>query len=140
MAHRVDGELQPGDRVIDLRGLTRASAIFAGLAAAPTAARLADWAWGWCGLAAAVGAVAGFTIGGTVGRLVFPSSAGQAVVTRVGVASLGIALRASLCGGISVAVLFGLAVLIWGSVTAAGAVALIAIVVGAVMGCLAALL
>jgi hypothetical protein len=136
----VNDGLQPGDRVLDLRAVCRSGGIFVGLVAAPLAAGVSDWWWFWCVLAAVAAAVAGFVVGGVVGRVVFSAPPGQTVVTRVGPAALGIATRASVAGGLLVAVACAvLAFLGAGGVWAAITFMVgLAVCVGA--GCLAALL
>jgi hypothetical protein len=138
--HCVNDGLQPGDRVLDLRAVCRSGGIFVGLITAPVAAGVSGWWWGWCILVALGAAVASFVVGGIVGRLVFPAPHGQAVVTRVGPAALGIALRASLAGGLLVAVMCAVLAFLG----AGGVWAVITLVVGVGVsvgaGCLAALL
>jgi hypothetical protein len=137
--HRVSNGLQPGDRVLDLRALARSGGMFVGLVAAPLAAGLSGWWWGWCVLAAVGAAVAGFVVAGVAGRVVFPGPPGQAVVARVGPAAIGVALRASVAGGSLITVVCAVAAFI-GAGGIPGAITLLAgagVSVG--LGCLAAL-
>jgi hypothetical protein len=69
--------LQPGDRILDLRAVSRSGGMFTGLTVAPLAAGLFGWWWGWCVLAAVGAAVAGFAVADAVGRVVFPAPPGQ---------------------------------------------------------------
>jgi hypothetical protein len=111
-----------------------------GLINAPLAAGVSEWWWGWCVLVALGAAVAGFVVGGLVGRMVFPAPPGQAVITRVGPAALGVAIRASVAGGLLSAV----ACAVVAFLGAGGIWAVITLVVGVGVsvgaGCLAALL
>jgi hypothetical protein len=123
----MSGTLQPGDRVLDLRGVTRSGGMFAGLVAGGVAAWLSNLGLGWSAAGAVVGGVAGAVVASFVGRVVFPAAPGQTVVTRFGPGVVGRALRASLAGGVPITVACAVAALAVGSVTAAG----IALVAGA---------
>jgi hypothetical protein len=85
---------------MDLRAVSRSGGMLVGLIAAPLAAGLAGWWWGWCLLAAVGASAAGFVVAGVVGRAMFPAPLGQAVIARAGPAALGVALRASVAGGL----------------------------------------
>lgn len=65
--------LKSGDRVLDLRAVTRAGGMFAGLVSASVATALLGWEWPWC-VSTAVGcAVTGYVTATGVGRSVFPA-------------------------------------------------------------------
>jgi hypothetical protein len=131
--------LQPGDRVLDLRAVARSGGLFAGLVAAPTAAAWSGWWGGWCVLAAVGAAAAGLAAAGLIGRVAFPAPPGQAVVARVGRPALGIALRASVVGGLVVSVACALGAFIGAGGLPAGVTLLAGLGASAGAGCLAAL-
>ncbi len=106
--------------MIDLRAVARSGGMFAGLVVAPVAAGLSGWPWGWWVAAAVVGMVVGLMIGAVAGRLVFPATPGQAVVAQVGAADIGVALRASVSGGLVVAVAGAVAAFMGAGGVAAG--------------------
>lgn len=132
--------LQPGDRVLDLRAVSRAGGLFAGLAAGPLAAGLSGWWWGLCVLAAVGAAVCGLAIASLVGRALFPAPPGQAAVTRVGPAALGVALLGSVAGGSLIAAACAVAALLGAGVVSAAVTLLVGVGVSAGVGCLAALM
>lgn len=133
-------KLQPGDRVLDLRAVTRSGGVFTGLVVAPIAGALSGWWWGWCVLAAVVYAFAGFLVATAISRFVFPAPPGQTVVTRVGPAALGVAVRASVAGGLIIFVVGSFAAFLGAGNLAAVVVGLIGLAVSVGAGCLAALL
>jgi hypothetical protein len=135
----VSDGFQPGNRVLDLRSVARSGGMFAGLVAAPVAAGLSGWWWGWCLLAAVAAAVGGFVTAGVVGRLLFPAPPGQVMVARVGPAALGLALRASVAGGLLVSVACAVAALIGAGGVPAVVAGLAGVGVSVGAGCLAAL-
>jgi hypothetical protein len=135
----MSGGLQPGDRVLDLRAVARSAGLFAGLFAAPVAAGLSGQWWVWCVLAAVTAAVVGLLAAGVVSRVAFPAPPGQAVVTRVGPASLAVALRASMMGGSLVSIACAVAALVGAGGIPASASLLAGLGAAAGVGCLAAL-
>jgi hypothetical protein len=137
---RVREDLKPGERVLDLRAVTRSAAIFVGLVVAPIAARMAALSWGYAAGAAFAGMVLGFLVGIIAGKVLFPAPRGQAVVVRWGGSSLPITLKASLCGGGVMAIGIAVAALFLGGITAAGPPLIVGVIVAACVGCCAALL
>lgn len=133
-------DLQPGERVLDLRAVARSAAIFVGVVAAPIGARMAGLSWGLAAGAAVVAAIVGFVVGTVAGRLLFPAPPGEAVVVRWGRPSLGIALKASVCSGVIVAAAIAVAAAPAGGIAAAGASLLVGVVIAVGVGCGAALL
>jgi hypothetical protein len=135
----VGHRLKPGDRVIDLRAVTRSGGMFAGLVVAPVTAGLSGWWWVWCVSAGIVCAIGGFFVGGVVGRVVFRAPPGQAVIAPIGPGALGVGLRASVAGGLLVCVVGAVVAF----VGAGGFVAVVALLAGlgvsVAVGCLAAL-
>jgi hypothetical protein len=95
--------LKTGERVLDLRAVSRSGGMFVGLLVAPMVANASGLWWGWCVLSAIAAAAAGFIVAGAIGRRVFLAAPGHTVVTRVGPSALGVALRASIAGGSVVA-------------------------------------
>jgi hypothetical protein len=131
--------LRPGDRVLDLRAVARSGSLFAAIVAAAVATGLSGWWWASCLLASVVAATAGWASAGIVGRAVFPAPSDQSVIVRVGLHSVGVALRASTAGAIPIVLACSLAALL----SAGGVVAVVALLIGfgtsAAVGCLAAL-
>ena len=125
--------------MLDLRAVARSGGIFAGLVVAPVAVWLSDWPWGWCVAAVIAGAVVGFVVGGVAGRLVFPAPPGQAVVDRVGPATIGVALRASVSGGVVVSLAGAVAAFMGAGGVAAGIALLAGLGASAVAGYMAAM-
>jgi hypothetical protein len=125
---------------MDLRAVSRSGGLFVGLIAAPLAAVLSDWWWGWCLPVALGAAIAGFVLAGAIGRVLFPAPPGQTTVVRVSPAALSVALRASVAGGFVVALVCAVAAYFG----AGGVPAAVTLVVGVGasigVGCLAALL
>lgn len=97
-------KFKPGDRILDMRAVMRSGGLFAGLVAAPVAVGLSGNGWVLCMLAAIAASVAGFAVASVIGRTVLPSPPGQTVVAKVGSASLGAALRASITGGLPISI------------------------------------
>jgi hypothetical protein len=84
--------------------------------------------------------VAGFVLGTVVGRVVFRAPPGQAVIARWGRPSLGVALKASLSGGVLVAIGIALATTASSGMAAAGMLLALGTAVAVAVGCAAALL
>src|SRR5262245_25686563 len=131
--------LQPGDRVLDLRAVSRSGGVFVGLVAAPLATALSGWWWVWCVTAALAGVITGLVLAGITARVVFPAPPGQAVVTRVGPAALGMALWASMSGGVFVAVTCAIAAFLGAGGVPAAVTLFVGLGISAGAGCLAAL-
>ncbi len=125
--------------MLDLRAVARSGGIFAGLVVAPVSVWLSDWPWGWCVAAVIAGAVVGFVVGGVAGRLVFPAPPGQAVVDQVGPATIGVALRASVSGGVVVSLAGAVAAFMGAGGVAAGIALLAGLGASVVAGCMAAM-
>lgn len=132
--------LQPGERVIDLRGLVRSGGMFAGLASSAVAIRLCGWDWTWCVMAAFPGAAAGLILAGTIAPFVFPAPAGQVTVTLVGPGALGVALRAAVAGGGLISLASAMAALANGGWVEAAVVFAVGLSVSMLTGVLSALL
>jgi len=113
--------------------------MFVGLIAAPLAAGLSG-RWGWCVLAAVGAAIAGQVVAGIVAQVVFPTPPGLAVVTRVGPAALGVAMRASVAGGLLIAGACAVAAFIGAGSIPAAVTMLAGVGVSVVVGYLAAIL
>ena len=137
--HLID-DLKPGERVLDLRAVVRSAAILVGIIAAPIAARMGGLSWGLTAAGAAAAIVTGFILGTVVGRVVFPAPPGQAAIARWGRPSLGVALKASLCGGMPTAIGIALAATALGGFAAAGVSLAVGVVIAVAVGCSAALL
>lgn len=133
-------DLKPGDRVIDLRALTRSAGLFTGMAASPIAAWFAGWSAGGCLLATVLGAGIGVILGVTAAWVTLRAPAGQTVVARVGAGSLGVAIRASLSGGLIVATSAAVAAFVGFGASAAGVVLLAGFGVAVAVGVLGALM
>jgi hypothetical protein len=94
----------------------------------------------WSVLAAVGTGVAAFAVETCIARVVFSATRGPAVVARVGPAALGVALRASLAGGLLVAVACAVATLLSADGVSAAVILLVGVGVSRGGGSLAALL
>lgn len=132
---------EPGDRVIDLRAVTRSAGLISGLITTPLAAWLAAWSWGGCALALLVGAGTGLIIGVIAGRIGIRTPPDHTLVTRPGVPALKLTLQASLWGSLAVGGLVAVASLLGpGGMVAAGISITVGVAIGVGVGCLSALL
>ncbi len=135
--------LQPGERVVELAAVVRTAAIVSGAVAGVATTWLVRRSW-WFSLAAFVlGAVAGFVVSQFVSRL-YRSADGQTVVARVGSTSLPATIPAGLAGGVSVALVVGIAVILLLSAQSRAVPVLgtslgCGIVLGIIFACLASL-
>jgi len=138
-----DQPLQAGERVVELAALVRTVGAVTGVVVGAATTWLVKRTW-WPSLAAFIlGAVAGFVVSSFVWRLYRPG--GQTIVVRVGSGSLSHTIAAGLVGGVPVALVVGLAVLVcfsaWSRVmTVLGTSLGCGIVLGVIFACLASLL
>lgn len=98
--------LNSGDRVIALAAAAQTAAIMAGAVSGAVAMWIARHKAGFSTVAFFGGAVMGWIIGTLVGKIIFPATSGNVVITKVGVGSLPMTLR----GNVVAALLSGLAV------------------------------
>ena len=100
--------LKSGDKVVDLAGLVRSSAMITGAITLP----LALWMLGqdvvWIVAALVAGGVVGFLLGALLGRMFFPARDGHVFVVKLGPGALPLALKAALNGGVCTGILIGL--------------------------------
>jgi uncharacterized membrane protein len=92
--------LSPGDKVVDLAALLRASALLAGAASAAVSLWLLVEAILWTVVGAAVGAAGGYALGALIGRAFYGAPQGQVAVVKLGPGAMQAALQAGLIGGI----------------------------------------
>jgi hypothetical protein len=134
--------LQPGDRVVDLAGLTQSAGLFGGAIVAAVSAWLAKRSVAWLVSALFIGAVFGFFIGNLVGR-VYRSAGDQRSVISVGAQALPSAIPAGLLGAIiSALVMSSISVFVLKAPPQATFItaAICGVVVGVLFACLASLL
>lgn len=104
-----DPTLLPGDKVVDLAGLLRSSAVQTGAVASAVSLWMLKHGVLWTVGALVLGGVAGFVLGALIGPLLFPARAGDIMVVKLGPGALGLALKAGLIGGLCAGILAGLA-------------------------------
>jgi hypothetical protein len=100
--------LNPGDKVVDLAGLTRSCAMVTGALTLPLALWILERNVIWIASAVAAGGVLGFLLGSLLGRVFFPTREGHVFVVKLGPGALPLALKAALNGGICTGILIGL--------------------------------
>jgi hypothetical protein len=100
--------LNPGDKVVDLAGLARSSAMITGAITLPLALWVLEQNVVWIVSAVVAGAVIGFLLGALLGRTFLPTRDGQVLVIKLGPGALASALKASLNGGACTGILIGL--------------------------------
>ena len=98
--------LNSGDRVIALAAAAQTAAIVAGAASGAIAMWIARHKVGFSTLGLLGGAVIGWIVGMLVGKIIFPATSGNVVITKVGAGSLSMTLR----GNVVAALLTGLVV------------------------------
>jgi uncharacterized membrane protein len=92
--------LSPGDKVVDLAALLRASALLAGAASAAVSMWLLVEALLWTVIGAAAGAAGGYALGALIGRGFYGAPQGQVAVVKLGPGAMQAALQAGLIGGL----------------------------------------
>lgn len=92
--------LSPGDKVVDLEALLRASALLAGAASAAVSLWLLVEALLWTVVALVAGGASGYALGIMIGRGFYRAPEGQVVVVKLGSGAMQAALQAGLIGGI----------------------------------------
>ena len=90
----------PGDRVVDLAASLRFSALASGGISCAVSLWIIKQSALWSAAALVVGAVAGFCIALILGPLIFPTTAGNVAVVKVGSESLAATLKAGLFGAV----------------------------------------
>jgi hypothetical protein len=100
--------LNPGDKVVDLAGLVRSSAMVTGALTLPLALWILEQDIVWIVSAVAAGGALGFLLGALLGRLFFSAPGGQVWIVKLGPGALPLALKAALNGGVCVGILIGL--------------------------------
>ena len=135
--------LNPGDRVIELAGLTRSAAVIASVISSGVVVWIAKHKAGVT-VACVVGSAAiGYAVGFVVAKVLFPAEGGYAIVTKVGPYSLPLTLKGGITAAIAASVVTsilcslviksGITVGLWPSLG-------IDLVVGIVWACLSSLL
>lgn len=92
--------ISPGDKVVDLAALLRASALLAGAASAAVSLWLLVEALLWTVVALVAGGAGGYALGTMVSRGFYRAPEGQVVVVKLGPGAMQAALQAGLIGGI----------------------------------------
>ena len=92
--------LSPGDKVVDLAGLLRTSALLTGAVAAAVSLWLLVEALLWTVVAMVAGGASGYALGIMIGRGFYRAPEGQVVVVKLGPGAMQSALQAGLIGGI----------------------------------------
>ena len=100
--------ITPGDKVVDLAGLLRASAMLTGAVAPAVSLWVLNQSAFWTVLAVLWGGTSGFFLGALVGPVLFPARAGEVMVVKLGAGALRPALKAGLIGGLLSGILAGL--------------------------------
>jgi hypothetical protein len=95
-----DPSIVPGDRVVDLAASLRFAALVSGGISCAVSLWVIKQSVLWSAVALVVGAVAGLCIGLVLGPLIFPASAGDVAVVKVGSGSLVATLKAGLFGAV----------------------------------------
>ena len=103
-----DAALNPGDKVVDLAGLVRSSAMITGAITLPLALWMLEQDAIWIVVAIVAGGVVGVVLGALLGRVFFPAREGHVFVVKLGPGALPLALKASLNGGVCTGILIGL--------------------------------
>ena len=99
--------LKSGDKVVDLAGLARSSAMITGAITLPLALWMLEQDIVWIVSAVVAGGVLGFLLGALLGRVFFPVRDGHVFVVKLGPGALPIALKAGLNGGVCAGILIG---------------------------------
>lgn len=99
--------LKSGDKVVDLAGLTRSSAMISGAITLPLALWMLEKSVVWIAAAVVAGGVFGFLLGALLGRMFFPAREGHVFVVKLGPGALPLALKAGLNGGVLAGILIG---------------------------------
>lgn len=102
-----DATLNPGDKVVDLAGLARSSAMITGAITLPLALWMLEQNVVWIVAAFVAGGVFGFVLGALLGRMFFPAREGHVFVVKLGPGALALALKAGLNGGVCAGILIG---------------------------------
>lgn len=100
--------LHPGDKVVDLAGLVRSSAMVTGAITLPLALWMLEQDVVWIVAAIVAGGIVSFLLGTLLGRLFFPAREGHVFVVKLGPGALPLALKAGLNGGVCTGILVGL--------------------------------
>ncbi len=95
-----NSSISPGDKVVDLAALLRASALLAGAVTAAVSLWLLVEGVLWAVVALVAGGAGGYALGILIGREFYRAPEGQVVVVKLGPGAMQVALRAGLIGGI----------------------------------------
>lgn len=138
-----DQGLQSGDRVVEIAAVARTTAIVSGAVASAATTWLVRGSWRSSLVALVLGTFIGFLVSLFPSRLY--SSSGRTAVVRVGSSSLSATVPAGLLGGLSAALVVGIAVLwcfsAWGQLVLLLGTSLgCGLVIGIILAVLASLL
>ena len=92
--------ISPGDKVVELAALLRASSLITGAVVAAVSVWLLGEGLLWIALALAAGGAGGYGLGALIGRDFYRATEGQVVVVKLGPGAMRTALQAGLVGGI----------------------------------------
>lgn len=103
-----DANLNPGDLVVDLAGLLRSAAIYAGAIASLVSFWILKSRAIWLIAAFVLGGIGGFFLGTFLAPFFYASNETYVAVVKVGPGAFGTALYAALIGSLSAGILSGL--------------------------------